>query len=167
MHGAQHQVLAVTQHVTSAVSARSTSSSVCIACSGALDRGWMASVPYGLRWKSALSVRNRGSCQPPPVQNPERCTVYSAIDLPSTVYRRSIQSSRQSPNILASGNLYALRWGGRLTRAAFWRPTCWSRTSPPALGHKSCVVAALIARALSCSDFRLASHVSQTLTVTR
>ena len=57
-----------------------------------------------------------------------------------------------------------LRWGGRLTRAAFWRPTCWSRTSPPALGHKSCVVAALIARALSCSDFRLASHVSHSRT---
>ena len=35
--------------------------------------------------------------------------------------------------------------------------TCWSRTSPPALGHKSCVVvqvvAALIARVKTCSDF--------------
>ena len=45
-----------------------------------------------------------------------------------------------------------------------WRNTCWSRTSPPALGHKSCVVAALIARVVSCSDFRLASHVSHSRT---
>ena len=39
-----------------------------------------------------------------------------------------------------------------------------SRTSSPALGHKSCVVAALIARGVSCSDFRLASHVSHSRT---
>ena len=45
-----------------------------------------------------------------------------------------------------------------------WRSTCWSRTSPPALGHKSCVVAALIARVKTCSDFRLPSHVSHSRT---
>ena len=44
------------------------------------------------------------------------------------------------------------------------RTTCWSRTSSPALGHKSCVVAALIARGVACSDFRLASHVSHSRT---
>ena len=32
------------------------------------------------------------------------------------------------------------------------------------LGHKSCVVAGLLARRLSCSDFRLASHVSHSRT---
>ena len=48
-----------------------------------------------------------------------------------------------------------------------WRNTCWSRTSPPALGHKSCVVAALIARVKTCSDFRLASHVSHSRTERR
>ena len=36
--------------------------------------------------------------------------------------------------------------------------------SSPALGHKSCVVAALIARVVACSDFRLASHVSHSRT---
>ena len=42
-------------------------------------------------------------------------------------------------------------WGRvRKLGAAFavWPDTCWSRTSPPALGHKSCVVSAVIARAL-------------------
>ena len=32
------------------------------------------------------------------------------------------------------------------------------------LGHKSCIVAALIARVVTCSDFRLASHVSHSRT---
>ena len=41
---------------------------------------------------------------------------------------------------------------GRLTRAAFLPTTCWSRTSSPALGHKSCVVAGLLA--LPCTAWR-------------
>ena len=52
----------------------------------------------------------------------------------------------------------AVDTGGKL------RTTCWSRTSSPALGHKSCVVAALIARVKTCSDFRLPSHVSHSRT---
>ena len=40
-----------------------------------------------------------------------------------------------------------------------WGTTCWSHTSLPALGHKSCVVAALIAHRKMCSGFRLPSHI--------
>ena len=55
------------------------------------------------------------------------------------------------------------RGQGRLTGGKL-RTTCWSRTSPLALSHKSCVVAALIARVKTCSDFRLPSHVSHSRT---
>ena len=55
------------------------------------------------------------------------------------------------------------RGQGRLTGGKL-RTTCWSRTSPLALSHKSCVVAALIARVKTCSDFRLTSHVSHSCT---
>ena len=73
--------------------------------------------------------------------------------------------SQQPYCIVCNGSLLLVQYGGEaVDTGGEWRNTCWSRTSPPALGHKSCVVAALIAQGVTCSDFRLASHVSHSRT---
>ena len=78
------------------------------------------------------------------------------------VYDPNVKTEMKRHSVL----LYARRYGPgggikyRLSWVGKWPTTCWSRTSPPALGHKRCVIAELIARRLSCSDFQLASQVS-------
>ena len=79
----------------------------------------------------------------------ERRPLEGVHECGTTTHEYTTHQSAEAERRVLDYGAEAVDTGGK------WRTTCWSRTSSPALGHKSCVVAALIARAVSCSDFRL------------